>query len=55
MRQSKFTETQIVSILKEADVGPPSMRVGDSTASAPRRTISGRPSMGAWRPPISSG
>ena len=27
MRQSKFTETQIVSILKEADVGPPANEI----------------------------
>jgi len=40
MRQSQFTETQIVSILKEADAG-----------RAPRRTTSGQPRMVGWRPP----
>lgn len=37
MRQSKFTETQIVSILKEADAGPPVneiwLKYGISSAS----------------------
>ena len=33
MRQSKFTETQIVSILKEADTGVPATRSGGATAS----------------------
>jgi hypothetical protein len=46
MRQSKFTETQIVSILKEADDGAPSTRSGGTTGSAPRRTTNGRPSTG---------
>ena len=39
MRQSKFTETQIVFMLKEADAGRPVNEIWRSTGSARRRTI----------------
>jgi len=44
MRQPKFTETQIVSNLKEADAGRPVNEIWESMASAPRYTTSGKPS-----------
>lgn len=42
MRQSKFAETQIVSILRGTDAGR-STRFGGVAASVPPRTTSGRP------------
>ncbi len=36
MRQSKVTETQIVSILKEADAGRPVNECNDLSSSGPR-------------------
>jgi hypothetical protein len=47
MRQSKVTETHIVSILKDADAGRPVNEICGNTASAPPPTTSGRPNMAA--------
>jgi hypothetical protein len=44
MRHSKFTETKIVSIPKEAGAGRPVNEIWRSTALARRRTTSGMPS-----------
>jgi hypothetical protein len=52
MRQSKFTETQIVSILNEADAGRPANEIWRSTTSARRHTTSGKRSMVGWMPPM---
>jgi hypothetical protein len=49
MRQSKFTDTQIVAILKEADAGRPVNEIWRTMASAPPRTTNGRSSTVAWR------
>jgi hypothetical protein len=48
MRQSKFTETQIVAILKRPMPDGRSMSSGGSTASVPRPTTSGKPNTGGW-------
>ena len=51
MRQSKFTETQIVAILKEADAGRPVNEIWRHYGiSAATYSTSGRPSTEAWRP-----
>jgi hypothetical protein len=55
MRQSKFIETQIVAILKEADAGRAVNEICGTTASARRRTTNGKPSMGARGVPMWSG
>ena len=52
MRQSKFTETQIVSMLKEADAGRPVNEIWRKYGISSATTISGRPSTGGWTPPM---
>lgn len=51
MRQSKFTETQIVSILQEADAGRPVNELGVRTGSVPRPIPSGQPRTVGSMPP----
>ena len=41
MRKSRFTESQIVSILKDGDAGIPLAELVRNTASAGRRTSPG--------------
>ena len=52
MRQSKFTETQIVSILKETDAGRPVNEIWRKYGISSATTTSGKPSTAAWRPPM---
>ena len=49
MKKSKFTESQIVGILKQADAGMPSRTFAAKPVSAYPPTISGSQSMAAWR------
>lgn len=49
MKKSRFTETQIVSILKKADVGVLVRISAASTASPTRPTTTGSPSAAAWK------
>lgn len=50
MKKSKFTETQIVSILKQADAGVPVKDVcRQAGATACRPTTSGSRSTADWR------
>ena len=51
MRQSKFTETQIVSILKETDAGRPVNEIWRQYGISPPPTTSGKPNTAGWRPP----
>ena len=55
MRQSKFTETQIVSRLKEADAGRPVNEIWRSYGISSATYYSGKPSTAARRPPTSNG
>jgi putative transposase len=55
MRQSKFTETQIVSILKEADEGRPVNEIWRSYGISSATYYKWKPRMVGWRPPTSSG
>ncbi len=50
MKKARFTESQIVAILKEADAGLPA---GDVIRSA--SYYSGRPNTAGWMPQSSSG
>lgn len=55
MRHLKFTETQIVSILKEADAGRPVNEIWRSYGiSSATYYKNGKPNMGTWRPRTSS-
>jgi hypothetical protein len=50
MKKSKFTETQIVAILQQADAGVPIKDIlPDRLRSARRRTTSGRANTAAWK------
>jgi hypothetical protein len=42
MKKSRFSESQIMAILKEVELGPRSVRPAGSTASATPLTTSGR-------------
>ena len=47
MKRSRFSEEQIIAILKEQEAGMATADVCGATGSAPRRFTSGRPNMAA--------
>lgn len=55
MKKSRSTETQIVSILKQADAGVPVKNLCRQAGISGPRTTSGRASAGAWKPPGCAG
>ena len=55
MRKSRFTDSQIMAVLKQLKPGSRSRTSAASTASAVRRSISGALGLAAWTPPASHG
>ena len=55
MRRTRFSETQIVKILKEVEGGRTAKEVCGNTVSAVPPTTNGNPNTGAWRPRTSCG
>ena len=51
MKKSRFTETRIVSMLKQADAGVPVKEFAAKAGSAWRPTTSGRQGTAVWRRP----
>ena len=54
MKKSRYTEFQIVKILKEVEGGRLVKEVAGSTAYPMPLIATGNPNMGAWKRPISS-
>lgn len=55
MKKARFTESQIMAILKEADAGLPAGTLHSSTELARLVTTSGNPSEVGWMPRSSNG
>jgi putative transposase len=55
MRQSKFTETQIVSILKEADAGRPVNEIWRTYSISSATDYKWKAKYGGWRRRTSNG
>ena len=55
MRQSKFTETQIVSILKEADAGRPVHEIWRTYSISSATYYTWKAKLGGWRRRTSNG
>jgi hypothetical protein len=54
MRKSRFTEEQIIKVLKEHAAGRGQVICVGSTASVMRRSASGDRAMAGWRSPTSA-
>ena len=50
MKTSRFSDAQIIAILKQAESGSPSLSSAVSMASAPPPSTSGAPNSVAWMP-----
>ena len=57
MRKSRFTDAQIIGMIKKQEASLPTSELAGSTGSARRRFTSSRPSMAGWnfRTPNGSG
>ena len=49
MKRTRFKEEQIIGVLKEAETGAKTGDLSHGTRRRKRRSITGRPSMAAWR------
>ena len=51
MKRARFTEEQIIGVLREHEAGAKTADLAASTASRKRRCITGRPNTAAWMSP----
>ena len=51
MKRARFTEEQIIGVLKEHEAGAKTADLAASTVSRKRRCTTGRPSTAAWMSP----
>lgn len=49
MKKSRFSESQIVGVLKEHEAGTPTEIFADGTGLAQRRSMRGKPSLAEWK------
>jgi putative transposase len=52
MNKSRFTEEQIIGIVKQHEAGVKTADLCREHASARRRSMAGSRSMGGWEPPV---
>jgi len=51
MKKQRFTQEQIIAVLKEQEAGPKVTTSAASRESQKKRFIIGKPNTAAWKPP----